>query len=58
MLREERGHLSWVKEWLDRQTGARRAALPALMERYRTVDAAIREQLLSDYEWEELACAS
>ena len=58
MLDEERGHLSWVKEWLDRQTGARRAAVPALMERYRMVDATVREQLLRDYEWEELACAS
>jgi hypothetical protein len=58
MLDEERGHLSWVKEWLDGQSGARRAAVPSLMERYSRVDATIREQLLRDYEWEELACAS
>ena len=58
MLADERGHLSWVKEWLDRQTGARRAAVPALMRRYSAVDAAIRKQLLDDYEWRELACAS
>ena len=58
MLADERGHLSWVKEWLDRQTGARRDAIPMLMHRYSMVDAEIRKQLLDDYEWEELACAS
>jgi bacterioferritin (cytochrome b1) len=58
MLADERGHLSWVREWLDAQTGARRAAVPVLMRRYEAVDAAIRRQLMSDYEWEELACAS
>jgi demethoxyubiquinone hydroxylase (CLK1/Coq7/Cat5 family) len=58
MLDDERGHLSWVQEWLGRQTGARRAAIPALMRRYGAVDAAIHQQLLLDYEWEELACAS
>ena len=58
MLADERGHLSWVKEWLDRRTGAQRAAVPVLMRRYSAVDAEIRKQLLSDYEWPELACAS
>ena len=58
MLDDERGHLSWVHEWLGRQTGARRIAIPTLMRRYGAVDAAIHRQLLLDYEWEELACAS
>ena len=58
MLDDERGHLAWVKEWLDRQTGARAASVPALIRRYRAVDAIIRQQLLSDYQWRELACAS
>jgi demethoxyubiquinone hydroxylase (CLK1/Coq7/Cat5 family) len=58
MLDDERGHLSWVREWLDAQSGARRAAVPVLMRRYRAVDEEIRRQLVSDYEWEELACAS
>jgi bacterioferritin (cytochrome b1) len=57
MLTDERGHLSWVKEWLDSQTGARRSAVPALLRRYGTVDAAVRKQLLSEYGWLELACA-
>lgn len=58
MLADERGHLSWVKEWLDGQTGARRAAVPVLMKRYEDIDDEIRKQLMSDYEWVELACAS
>jgi len=58
MLADERGHLSWVKEWLDRQTGTRGAAVPVLMRRYAAVDADVRRQLLRDYEWRELACAS
>jgi rubrerythrin len=58
MLDDERGHLSWVQEWLGRQTGARRTAIPALMRRYTAVDAGIHARLLLDYEWEELACAS
>ncbi len=57
MLADERGHLSWVKEWLDSRPGAT-TAVPALMRRYSAVDAEIRKQLLSDYEWPELACAS
>ncbi|HWC45614.1 MAG TPA: ferritin-like domain-containing protein [Casimicrobiaceae bacterium] len=58
MLDDERGHLSWVKEWLDRQTGARRLAVPVLMQRYAAIDAAIHAQLMRDYHWRELACAS
>lgn len=58
MLDDERGHLSWVREWLARQTGARRAAVPTLMHRYAAVDAAIHAQLMHDYHWRDLACAS
>ena len=57
MLDDERGHLSWVKDWLDSQTGARHSAIPALLRRYTAVDAAIRKQLMTEYGWRELACA-
>ena len=33
MLADERGHLSWVKEWLERQMGARRDAIPTSANR-------------------------
>ena len=58
MLSDERGHLSWVKEWLDRQAATRGAVVPALLRRYSAVDAEIRKQFLEDYEWAVLACAS
>ena len=57
MLADERGHLSWVREWLNRQTGPRGAAVPMLMRRYSLVDAEIHKQLIHDYEWREPACA-
>lgn len=57
MLADERGHLSWVKDWLDSQTGARRSTIPALLRRYTAVDADIRKQLMIEYGWRELACA-
>src|SRR4029077_20244357 len=47
MLADERGHLSWVREWLDSRPDAQRAAVPVLMRRYSAVDADIRKQLLS-----------
>ena len=58
MLDDERGHLSWVQEWLERHPAARRATIAALMHRYREIDAAIYAELLVDYEWEAFACAS
>ena len=60
MLDDERGHLSWVKEWLDtRQTGCatdRDSRVHAPIHGRRRADS--RKQLLRDYEWDELACAS
>ena len=56
MLDEERGHLSWVLEWLERHP--RRETINVLMRRYREIDATIYAQLLVEYEWEALACAS
>jgi bacterioferritin (cytochrome b1) len=58
MLADERGHLSWVKEWLGSRTGAQHAAVPVLMRRYSAVDAEIRRQLIRDYEWPALSCAT
>ena len=57
MLADERGHLSWVKDWLDSQTGSRRTTIPTLLRHYTAVDAAIRKQLMVEYGWRELACA-
>ena len=47
--------LSRVQATTDGPLGA---AVPVLMRRYAAVDADVRRQLLRDYEWRELACAS
>ena len=55
MLIDERGHLQWVKQWLDGQPEARRAAASALLFRYTGIDATIRDAVLHDYRWREAA---
>lgn len=55
MLDDERGHLSWVKAWLDRESARRGATIAALMRRYVAVDAAVRDAVLRDYGWREAA---
>jgi len=51
MLDEERGHLLWVKHWLDRQAVTRGAHVAALLRRFHAIDVVVRAQLLRDYEW-------
>jgi demethoxyubiquinone hydroxylase (CLK1/Coq7/Cat5 family) len=54
MLDEERGHLSWVKHWLE--AAARRGvSVKALMARYSALDAAVYDTLTRDYGWREAA---
>ena len=56
MLDEEKGHLAWVRRWLDRQKLARGAAEGAeTMRRYAAVDAAVYARLTLDLGWREAA---
>jgi rubrerythrin len=55
MLEEEKGHLSWVKEWLDEQAVRRGAVVPALMARYAAVDRRIYEAITSELGWRRAA---
>lgn len=55
MLAEERGHLSWVREWLDRQGSAGRGDVRALLNRYSAVDADIYAALTTEFGWREAA---
>jgi bacterioferritin (cytochrome b1) len=54
MLREERGHLSWVKHWLDAQTG-RAEFVHAVMQRYADADARIYDELTLQFGWRHAA---
>jgi hypothetical protein len=55
MLEEERGHLSWVREWLDRQSIARGEQVTSLLRRYAMLDARVYDQLTRDFGWQEAA---
>jgi demethoxyubiquinone hydroxylase (CLK1/Coq7/Cat5 family) len=50
MLDEERGHLSWVKRWLDAAAG-RGMSVKTLMHRYSMIDATVYDTLARDYGW-------
>ena len=49
MLEEERGHLSWVKHWLDDQAKEREQLVRDVMRRYALADRQIYETLSSEY---------
>lgn len=56
MLEEEKGHLIWVKRWLDTQRSAGRAAeVDAVMRRYAEVDAHVYSALTVELGWREAA---
>lgn len=56
MLEEEKGHLTWVKRWLDAQRAAgREAEVDAVMHRYAGVDARVYAALTSELGWREAA---
>ena len=55
MLEEERGHLSWVRRWLDRQSHARVYEVATLLRQYAELDARVYEELTRDFGWREAA---
>jgi demethoxyubiquinone hydroxylase (CLK1/Coq7/Cat5 family) len=56
MLDEERGHLLWVKRWLDRQTLSRGGTEVAdTMRRYEEADARVYDELTRELGWREAA---
>jgi demethoxyubiquinone hydroxylase (CLK1/Coq7/Cat5 family) len=55
MLEEERGHLSWVKRWLDEQARTRGAAVAAALRRFAAADDAVYERLVAEFGWRDAA---
>jgi bacterioferritin (cytochrome b1) len=51
MLEEEKGHLSWVKHWLDRQAATRGGEVREIMRRYAEVDRQVYDALTLELEW-------
>jgi rubrerythrin len=55
MIEEEKGHLSWVKHWLDQQALTRGAEVRDVMRRYTELDARIYAALTLELGWREAA---
>ena len=56
MLEEEKGHLTWVKRWLDAQRAAgREEEVDSVMRRYAEVDARVYDALTIELGWREAA---
>lgn len=51
MLDEERGHLKWVKLWLDKQAATRPAEVREVMRRYSAADDLIYAAISAEYGW-------
>jgi bacterioferritin (cytochrome b1) len=49
MIEEERGHLSWVRRWLDAESIRRGAVVDRILRSYERADAAIYESLIHEY---------
>ena len=52
MLDEERGHLSWVRRWLDER--AERDETDSLLARYTAADETVYQQFLTLYRWRDV----
>ena len=55
MLDEERGHLTWVKGWLDKQAAVRPAEVREVMRRYAEADEAVYAAISVEYGWRRAA---
>jgi bacterioferritin (cytochrome b1) len=51
MLEEEKGHLSWVKQWLDQQALTRGDEVQEIMHRYAEVDRQVYDALTIELGW-------
>ena len=55
MLEEEKGHLRWVKRWLDEQARVRGAVVADALSRYTAADALVYEEMTRELGWREAA---
>jgi rubrerythrin len=51
MLEEEKGHLSWVKRWLDQQALVRGQVVGEIMRQYAEVDRRVYDCLTTELGW-------
>lgn len=51
MLEEEKGHLRWVKRWLDEQARTRGDVVSAALARYAAADALVYAEMTDELGW-------
>jgi len=51
MLDEEKGHLTWVKHWLDAQPAGRQSEVRDVLKRYELADERIYTVISAEYGW-------
>lgn len=51
MIAEEKGHLSWVRQWLDRQEVTQPGRVKEIMRRYSEADEVVYTSLLDEFGW-------
>lgn len=51
MIEEEKGHLAWVKRWLDERVEERPGEVEALMSEFSRADQVIYDRLTSEMGW-------
>ena len=51
MIDEERGHLIWVKRWLDKQSARRPEEVREVMRRYAAADERVYAAISAEYGW-------
>jgi hypothetical protein len=51
MLEEEKGHLRWVKGWLEDQARVRGSAVADTLERYAAADALVYAEMTDELGW-------
>ena len=55
MLEEEKGHLRWVKRWLDDQARTRGSVVADALARYAAADALVYAEMTEELGWREAA---
>jgi demethoxyubiquinone hydroxylase (CLK1/Coq7/Cat5 family) len=55
MLEEEKGHLRWVKRWLDEQSRVRGSVVSDTMARYAAADALVYAEMTDELGWRAVA---
>lgn len=55
MIEEEKDHLRWVKEWLDREAATRPDAVRDVMRRYEEADERVYTELVTEFGWRSAA---